>query len=109
MIVILIRSAFACGTLAGMEKFGSLKLDLYLAMVSLLFPLGWTMSGFPPNIVLACFFWAVTIGLLIHAFWIYEQTARLHWTIKCLVSFAVPTIIIVLADLCTGTECRQVC
>ena len=59
-----------------------LKLDLYIALVLFLFPMGWSMSGFQPSIVLACVCWGITLLLLIHAFWIYEKTSQLSLTTK---------------------------
>ena len=81
-----------------------LKLDLYVAFVCFLFPLGWSMSGFPPNIVLACLCWAASLLLLLHAFWIYEKTAHLSTTTKLIAILAVGAIVLSLAWAPVATE-----
>ena len=73
---------------------GTLKFDLYLALVTFLIPLGWSLSGFHPNIVLACICWLLTLGLLIHAFWI---TGKFAVTIKLVATFVVLAGVILLA------------
>jgi hypothetical protein len=80
-----------------MEKLGMLKLDLYVAFVCFLFPLGWSMSGFQPNIVLACACWGVALGLLLHALWIYEKTAKLPIIFRVILTLAVIAIVVSLA------------
>lgn len=49
------------------SKPGVLARDVLLAVVCLLIPQGWSMSGFPPSIVWACVCWAGAAILLIHA------------------------------------------
>jgi hypothetical protein len=77
-----------------MEKLGMLKLDLYIALVCFLFPLGWTMSGFRPNVVAACICWGITISLLIHAFWVYERTGSLNRISKTLISLLLVSVVL---------------
>jgi hypothetical protein len=50
-----------------------LTVDIVVGLLTFLFPLGWSISGFPPNIVIACAIWSITIVLFLHAFWIYEH------------------------------------
>ena len=73
------------------------KLDLYIAAATFLFPFGWSVSSFKPNIVLACFCWAGTLALLVHAFWIYEGAARLSTTTKVCTSVVVTVAAVVIA------------
>src|ERR1700722_11545081 len=80
---------------ASPRRSAALKFDLYLALISLLFPLGWSMSGFQPDITLACFCWVSSLALLLHAFWIYEKSARLRLSVKLVVMVAVLAIVAV--------------
>src|SRR5271169_5415679 len=55
--------------------------DFVLLFVSFSIPFGWTMSGFPPSIELACACWAVTLGVLLHCFWIWtKKWNKFKWT-----------------------------
>lgn len=51
------------------------------------------MSGFQPNIILACICWLSSLALLLHAFWIYEKTARIWVSVKLVVTVAVLAIV----------------
>jgi hypothetical protein len=90
-----------------MERIGMLKLDLYIPAATFLFPFGWSVSGFKPNIVLACFCWVVTLGLLIHAFCIYEGAARLSTTAKVCISVVVTVVAVVIAWEPVSEEYRR--
>lgn len=90
-----------------MHKLGMAKLDLYLAAVTFLFPMGWSLSGFPPNIILACICWAITWVLLIHAFWIFEKTANLHAWIKSMIVVFASIVLILLAWRPVAEEYRR--
>jgi hypothetical protein len=74
------------GKLDAMEKIGMFKLDLYIALITFLFPLGWSLSGFPPNIVLACVCWTISVVLLLRAFWIYERTVAIPHNWKTVIT-----------------------
>lgn len=60
------------------------------ALVSLGFTFGWSVSGFPPSIILACSCWAVTIAVLLHYFWVWSRKANLHrWiTVGAIICFS---------------------
>jgi hypothetical protein len=45
-----------------------LRFELYLGLITFLFPFGWSISGFQPNIILACVCWLLTIFLIVHVF-----------------------------------------
>lgn len=90
-----------------MEKLGLLKLDLYVALVCFLFPLGWSMSGFPPNIIAACICWAVSLALLLHAFWIYEKAAGLSTITKVILTMLVAVILLLLVWSPVSNEYRR--
>ena len=80
-----------------MEKIGMLKLDIYIALVCFLFPLGWSVSGFQPNIVVACLCWGFTLLLSIHALWVYKRTARWTWPLKSSISLLFVVAVVWLA------------
>jgi hypothetical protein len=44
------------------------KLDFFIAVISFLFPWGWSVSGFPPSIELACGCWALTLAAVLDLF-----------------------------------------
>jgi len=83
------------------------KLDLYVALVCVLFPLGWSMSGFRPNIVGACVCWGAAVILLLHAFWIFEKTARLSVSTKACISAVVIVFIVGMAWSPVATEFQR--
>ena len=87
-----------------MERTGMFKLDLYIALICTLFPLGWGMSGFQPNIVLACVFWGAAVALLLHAFWIFEKTVRLSVFTKACISAVVIVFLVGIAWSPVSTE-----
>lgn len=80
-----------------MEKFGSLKLDILLAVILFLVPLGWSVSGFPPNIILACICWGLTLVLVLHVLWIWERTGRWPLWLKVTVTVLVPIVLMAYA------------
>jgi hypothetical protein len=58
------------------SKSQTITKEALLGFILSVFPIGWDMSGLPPNIVLACFFWVCTLFLVIHILWILDWTAR---------------------------------
>jgi hypothetical protein len=90
-----------------MERFGALKLDIYVAVILALVPLGWSISGFPPNVVLSCLFWGAALVLLIHAFWIYERTSTLRRRTKLFVTVAAVSLVVSTAWSPVVTEYRK--
>jgi len=50
--------------------------DILIAIVTLLIPQGWSMSGFPPNIIGACICWLVAGLFLAHALWTYRRLPK---------------------------------
>jgi hypothetical protein len=60
------------------SKTGIITRDVFLAVVTLLIPQGWSMSGFPPNIVLACVCWLGAAIFLADALWTYRSLGK--WT-----------------------------
>jgi hypothetical protein len=76
---------------------GPYKLDFLIALISFLFPFGWSVSGFPPSIILACACWAITLLALLHFFWAWSKNARKSKIMRWSVSFVVPTLIVACA------------
>lgn len=68
--------------------------DFILALISLGLQFGWTISGLPPCIELACACWAIMLGVVLHCFWISTRNwKRQRWT-RFVVLVAVPILIL---------------
>jgi hypothetical protein len=66
--------------------------DFVLLFVSFSIPFGWTMSGFPPSIELACACWAVTLGVLLHCFLVW--TSKWNFLIRLAIIAIVPVLVL---------------
>lgn len=73
------------------------KLDFLVALISLLFPFGWSVSGFPPSIILACFCWATTLFTFLHFFWNWSRNTGRARILRWLVVLGLPVFILVIA------------
>ena len=59
-----------------LPKSGIIARDVLLALIFFLIPQGWSMSGFPPNIVLACGCWIIAALFLAHALLTYPALPK---------------------------------
>src|SRR3984957_17232957 len=73
------------------------KINFLIACVSLLFPFGWSVSGFPPNILLACGCWAATLGAILHFFWKWSGSTERFGKLKWVVVIGLPVAILAFA------------
>ena len=73
------------------------RLDFLIAVISLLFPFGWSVSGFAPNIVLACACWAITLVASLHYFWAWSRNLGRCKRSRWIVIFGLPSLIIAVA------------
>jgi hypothetical protein len=68
--------------------------DFILLFVSSSIPFGWTMSGLPPCIELACACWLVTLAVVLHYFWV--STKKWNKIIRFAIIVLTPILIICL-------------
>jgi hypothetical protein len=73
------------------------RFDLLIAVISLLFQLGYAMSGLPANIVLACICWATTLIAVLHYFWVWSLGTQMPTLTKWLVILAFPSATVAIA------------
>ena len=66
--------------------------EFVVLFISLLVPLGWSMSGLPSSIELACLCWSISLVVLLHYFWI--STKRWNTGIRYTVMVVIPVLII---------------
>jgi len=71
--------------------------DFILAFVSLGLQFGWTMSGLPPCIELACACWAIMLGVVLHCFWVSTRSWNRYRWIRWIVLFAFPALILLVS------------
>ena len=64
------------------------------AIVSTGITFGWSVSGFPSNIILACACWAVTTFVVLHFFWSWSKKWPIQW-MRFLITFAAPILILI--------------
>lgn len=69
------------------------RIDLLFAFISFLFPFGWSVSGFPPNIVLACACWGVSLLGALHYFWAWSKFWQ-HQFLRLIAAIGVPVLIV---------------
>jgi hypothetical protein len=62
------------------------------AVITLGTTFGFSESGFPPNIELACVCWAITLFVALHYFWVLAKGWR--YKIRWIVVILVPTLIV---------------
>jgi hypothetical protein len=73
------------------------KLDFLIALISLLFPFGWSVSGFPPSIILACICWVITLLTFSHFFWNWSCNKGESRITRWGVILGVPVVILIIA------------
>jgi hypothetical protein len=69
--------------------------EFVVLLISLLIPLGWSMSGLPPSIVIACICWAISLAVLLHFFWIH--TTKWHPGARWCVALSGPALLVFLS------------
>ncbi len=61
------------------NSFSLLAPDVVLGIVFFALPQGWSMSGFPPNIIWACVFWLLGSIAAAHVFWRWAANWSRTW------------------------------
>lgn len=72
------------------------SIDLLFAIVSAVFAYGWSVSGFAPNIVLACACWIIALAALLDFFRRWSRDSGKCRRVKWLVFFGTPILIMVI-------------
>ena len=76
---------------------GPYKLDFLVAIISGLFPFGWSVSGFPPSIALACVCWLLSLLAFLHYFWNWCRNTGKCRNMKWPVMLGLPTLILAIS------------
>jgi hypothetical protein len=79
--------------------------DVLLSIIFFALPQGWSMSGFPPNILWACVFWLLGAIAAGHAFWRWAENWSPFW--KALIIVVTSATVIVLMVKPTMAEYRR--
>ncbi len=80
-----------------MARFSAEALDVILAVVLFSAGLGYAMSGFPANIIVACVIWGVGWVFLSHLFFVYDGMDSCPLTVKIVIWAAVTFLIVIFA------------
>jgi hypothetical protein len=72
------------------------KLDFLVAIVSFGIPFGWSMIGFPPNVILGCCCWAVSLFAVLHYFWAFSRNTGRFKRLKWILIIGLPALILVI-------------
>jgi hypothetical protein len=67
--------------------------EFLLGIISFGIPFGWSVSGFPPCIELACASWGVTLIIILHYFWVWARNRRWWKLFTWLIIIGVPVLI----------------
>ncbi|HEY3971607.1 MAG TPA: hypothetical protein VGM18_01310 [Candidatus Sulfotelmatobacter sp.] len=65
-----------------MAKFGATHLDILFAFVLFFAGLGYSVSGFPASVIVACVIWGIAWLFVTHLFFVYDGTASCPIDVK---------------------------
>jgi hypothetical protein len=71
-----------CVEVCEVAKFSATQLDIFLAVVLFLVGLGYSVSGLPASIIVACVIWGTAWLFFSHLFFIYDGTASCPTDVK---------------------------
>src|SRR5665213_47558 len=73
------------------------RIDFLVALISLLFPLGYSVSGFDSNIVLACTCWTITLCAFLHYIWAWSAKSGKYTRLTLCIIIGLPLFVLAIA------------